>query len=753
MYRLAYILMSALVCLLSAHLFAPPTVEAFPSEKTTGITDKDCPNWSQRKTNTSGRTISTDGAVIDYEEISGGGGLNINAKNVTIRCVKIDARFSDRYGINCFSGECAGLLVENVDITRCTSACATARGAAGNPSIWRRVHLHNTQKDVLKLESYAILEDSYLHGYSPVAGSHNDAIQTAQGSHIEVVGNTIEGPTREQTSAYLMKSDFGKIDDVLIENNLLSGGTYSLYVYDGGHGVPTNVSVINNVFVKNSYKYGSHSVQAKSSTCFEWSNNRFGDNSSLSAPSSVSPDGSCHGGSGREPQEPEQVSAPSIRPNGGDFSGTVTVKIETPEAGATVYYTLNDSTPTERSKVYEGPIELSSSTTVKAIAVKDGMDSSPVRDATFRIDDRDPEPEDNRAPVASAGKDVQVKTSEKITFDASDSSDPDDDRLRYEWDFDDGGSDDGKVVAHLFLDPGEYRVRLTVSDGSASDSDVVIVKVTDDNDNGDNQEDQDDQDDQDDQGGQVDPGDQDDQDDQGGQVDPGDQDDQDDQGGQVDPGDQDDQDDQDKSGRAAFFEDFEGYGSNQDPDGWRDTQDQNSMNADQSLFETASVGNSKVFGTTSQQTNIHTHYQGKNARDWTNYTFSGRMYLVDSRGGLGVTFFSQYSEGKDHYYRLRRYDGNGAKDFHLAPHGTSVSGDTHSGVVPEAKTWYQFRIEVSDAGEQTEIRAKVWKDGTSEPSKFQIEATDSSSNRLRSGTIGLWSMRDGGKYFDQLKVR
>ena len=46
------------------------------------------------------------------------------------------------------------------------------------------------------------------------------------------------------------------------------------------------------------------------------------------------------------------------------------------EAGATIHYTLDGSTPTAESTVYSTPITLSDTTTVKAIAVKDGVSSS-----------------------------------------------------------------------------------------------------------------------------------------------------------------------------------------------------------------------------------------------------------------------------------------------------------------------------------------------------------------------------------------
>ena len=46
------------------------------------------------------------------------------------------------------------------------------------------------------------------------------------------------------------------------------------------------------------------------------------------------------------------------------------------EAGATIHYTLDGSTPTAASTVYSGPLTLTETTVVKAIAIKDGVSSS-----------------------------------------------------------------------------------------------------------------------------------------------------------------------------------------------------------------------------------------------------------------------------------------------------------------------------------------------------------------------------------------
>ena len=57
------------------------------------------------------------------------------------------------------------------------------------------------------------------------------------------------------------------------------------------------------------------------------------------------------------------------------FTDTTQVTMSGP-AGSTIYYTLDGSTPTSASTLYSTPLTLSATTTVKAIAIKDGVSSS-----------------------------------------------------------------------------------------------------------------------------------------------------------------------------------------------------------------------------------------------------------------------------------------------------------------------------------------------------------------------------------------
>lgn len=79
----------------------------------------------------------------------------------------------------------------------------------------------------------------------------------------------------------------------------------------------------------------------------------------------------------------ETVSAPVISPNGGSFTGSKKVTITCATEGVTIYYTVDGSDPTTSSTKYTGALEIKSTTTVKAIAVKTGMIDSKVTSAEF----------------------------------------------------------------------------------------------------------------------------------------------------------------------------------------------------------------------------------------------------------------------------------------------------------------------------------------------------------------------------------
>ena len=78
------------------------------------------------------------------------------------------------------------------------------------------------------------------------------------------------------------------------------------------------------------------------------------------------------------------VATPTFTPNGASgFSSTQSVTISCATVGATIHYTTDGTEPTASSPVYSTALSLTSTTTVKAIAVKADMNNSALATATF----------------------------------------------------------------------------------------------------------------------------------------------------------------------------------------------------------------------------------------------------------------------------------------------------------------------------------------------------------------------------------
>jgi hypothetical protein len=77
------------------------------------------------------------------------------------------------------------------------------------------------------------------------------------------------------------------------------------------------------------------------------------------------------------------LDSPTISPVAGLFTNSVTVMLTGGTPGATIYYTLDNSTPSSNSTVYSGAFVVTNTTAVKAIAFKPGFVPSEPVAATF----------------------------------------------------------------------------------------------------------------------------------------------------------------------------------------------------------------------------------------------------------------------------------------------------------------------------------------------------------------------------------
>ncbi len=151
--------------------------------------------------------------------------------------------------------------------------------------------------------------------------------------------------------------------------------------------------------------------------------------------------------------------------------------------------------------------------------------------------------------------------------------------------------------------------------------------------------------------------------------------------------------------------------------------------------------------------NSYTHYHpAVGDTRWSNYTVSARLWLSnDQKSGVGLTFYSQFHQGMDHYYRFRWSPTE--TYFRFSPHNASIThGQLEVPVTMKSDCWYWCKVQVRNEAKQIRMAAKVWEEGAVEPQQWQATAFDSSSRRFTAGTVGFWSIFDGLHRFDDLLV-
>ena len=83
--------------------------------------------------------------------------------------------------------------------------------------------------------------------------------------------------------------------------------------------------------------------------------------------------------------EPLQVKTPTFNPAQGEYTEAQNVTITCATEGAAIHYTVDGTDPTAESPVYAEAIAVGETTTIKAIAMKEGMTDSEIATATYTI--------------------------------------------------------------------------------------------------------------------------------------------------------------------------------------------------------------------------------------------------------------------------------------------------------------------------------------------------------------------------------
>ncbi len=238
------------ICIVLAALFgqivSASPAHAFPDASNTGVPA------GTVLTPSSSITVTTPGAVVDAKDVTGQ--ISVKANDVTITRTRITG--NGLYSVRIYPGF-AGTVIEDSELVGTGSNCSSNINPTSAGYTARRVNAYGC-KDGLKVGSDTVVEDSYIHDQRKITGSHNDAVQCVGGSNVLIIGNTIEGPFQQSTSAIIAQTNLRPIDNFVITHNYLSGGSFTVYLKDKGtgYGPPTNSAITYNTFERDSWLYG-----------------------------------------------------------------------------------------------------------------------------------------------------------------------------------------------------------------------------------------------------------------------------------------------------------------------------------------------------------------------------------------------------------------------------------------------------------------------------------------------------------------
>jgi hypothetical protein len=214
-------------------------------------------------------TLDKAGQVYENKELTGS--IIVKAPNVTVRNVRLVVT-DPYYGVSVKNGDSwendqANLVLDHVEIN--LNGKPNIKGIAFNGFTLRNVYFHNGadcahfgQNVVIESSLCALGPDANGDGNPDGGGfcdgpDHYDGFQSDGGHNITLRHNTIRNPCG-QTAAILMSTNTSPIDSVVIDNNLMSGGGYTVYCGTSSGGVATHETYTNNVISREFFPKGGY---------------------------------------------------------------------------------------------------------------------------------------------------------------------------------------------------------------------------------------------------------------------------------------------------------------------------------------------------------------------------------------------------------------------------------------------------------------------------------------------------------------
>lgn len=253
----------------------PDVYTPTPTATTVGLTDD-----TILVAQTGAKTPST-GSNITNVDLLGYYYVN-SVDNVTFDNVRV--KYDGSTGVVAIQGTgtaVTGIVVQNCELDGNGNDWPSGM-ISGNNYTLSNSYLHGALGDAIAGRYDVTIENNYITDLGKSATSHADGFQISQGSNFVIRGNNFDlekTDVNKSTSCVFIQSDFGNIDNVLIEDNYFNGGAHTIYANETNGYTVTNV-VIRNNFFRRGYDYSVFSTTL-ASTEYTWENNRWVDTGEL----------------------------------------------------------------------------------------------------------------------------------------------------------------------------------------------------------------------------------------------------------------------------------------------------------------------------------------------------------------------------------------------------------------------------------------------------------------------------------------
>ncbi|WP_197090859.1 right-handed parallel beta-helix repeat-containing protein [Bradyrhizobium sp. LTSP849] len=188
-------------------------------------------------------TVTSGGTTISGLDIHGG--VTISADNVTIEMSRISA---NAWAVIKIDPHQTGIVVRDCTIDG-LGADPDGNGNQGimGQGTFLRNNISNVENGIVLTGNRNLIEGNFIHDLDAGGTPHYDGIQIDGGiSDVVIRHNTIIN-SHGAASAIMIDNEFGPVSNVVIEDNLLAGGSYTIYSDGKFNDSPiSGISITNN---------------------------------------------------------------------------------------------------------------------------------------------------------------------------------------------------------------------------------------------------------------------------------------------------------------------------------------------------------------------------------------------------------------------------------------------------------------------------------------------------------------------------